>query len=132
MGGPLPRGTFPPEGDDPLFVAGGADPPVGATVLSVLGGILVVLAGSVLLSAGSAVGGGLRGLLGTFGWAGILSGLLLMVLGFAVWAKPEWHVEFGAGILVFSFLGWFGGGGFLLGSVLAFIGGILAIIYEPD
>ena len=38
----------------------------------------------------------------------------------------------GAIILVFSFLSYFGGGGFFVGGLLGIIGGIIAISWKPE
>jgi hypothetical protein len=125
-------GILPPASDDPLMDASGAEPPVGATVVTFVAGILIVLAAALVLSIGSELGGVGGGFLGTLGWVGIFSGLLLMAMAFVLWVLPESHVMIGVGIIVLSVIAWFGGGGFILGSLLGLVGGLLAIFYETD
>ena len=54
------------------------------------------------------------------------------MLAVALWFKPESHKGIGVAIIVFSFLSILGGAGFILGLVLALIGGILAVVTQYE
>ncbi len=46
--------------------------------------------------------------------------------------NPRNHVAYGALIVVFAVLSWFGSfGGLFIGFLLALVGGILAIVWQP-
>jgi len=118
--------------------------PTAAYVLSLLGGIIGLLASLAFLAFGimaymalsdySYYYGYYYGAdLGMFGWG------WMTLLGFGIWmlitsilvivfarklnANPMEHTKWGALILVFSIIG--------VGGLLAFIGGILALVYKP-
>jgi len=111
--------------------------PTAPFVLSLIGGILIVLAsvfeiavGAVISQVGFGVGGGtffLSGLLG------VVAGVIVLVFGILVYVQPQHHVAYGAIILVFSIvslLSFFGG--FVVGFILGLVGGVLAIAHKPE
>ena len=110
--------------------------PTGPMVLSIIGGVFIFLAGLLEIWLGSVasslsfrlVGGSLI----AFGALGALLGILIVVFGILLHAQPQHHTVFGILIVVFSvvsltsFLG-----GFVIGFILALIGGILAAVWKP-
>jgi len=114
-----------------------ADKPTAAFVLSLIGGIFIVLGGIFYIALGSAVGGlgfGLGGsIIAGLGVFGLICGFLT-ILG-AVWINSgeKGKVRNGAIlVLIFSILSWFGGaGGFFIGFLLGLIGAILGLTWNP-
>jgi hypothetical protein len=108
--------------------------PVGATILTVIAGVLGLLDGvadSVLGSFATSVGAAsLGGALDLIAGLAFLFGFLLLVLAAGLYYRPEAHVGYGVAILVVSFVSLVGGGGFLIGTVLGAVGGILAILFD--
>ncbi len=123
--------------------------PTAAMVLSVIGGVFILLGGIVFLVLASIF----EGLLGGFGQIptdggtvdpgvvtaavqtlaiiGIVVGLLVIVFGVLMYVKPAQAKIFGALVLVLSIVSWFGGAGFFLGLILGLIGGILGLVWKP-
>jgi hypothetical protein len=106
--------------------------PNTAYVLSLIGGIFVILAGLVVAVAGAAITFMIGGLGGLFGLFGIVWGAIIIYSATQLRANPSQHVTWGIMILVFSFVSWIGAfGGFFFGFILALIGGILALVWSP-
>jgi hypothetical protein len=119
--------------------------PTAAYVLSLLGGIIGILLAIYYLyiwlnyynlySEYSSYYGDLG--LGLFGFSGtvllgigiwtLIASLLIIVFAGKLNSNPMGHSKWGALILVFSILDALS----LLGALLAFIGGILALVYKP-
>jgi len=123
-----------------------------SVVLSIVGGALMV-AGSII--AFSALGiwsqagmsGGWGSMMGgSGGWGmmmqggrsfmastvtvtsiSIAAGAIAIAGGYAISKRPESASGWGVGILVASIIGLFGMGGFVIGSILGIVGGILAL-----
>ncbi len=131
--------------------------PGTAFVLSLIGGIFILLGGGAMTMLGSWMGnygygmmGGYRGWGGMmgpgfgmmgglgygFGFLGVLGlifGLIVIISALMLNNKPEQHSTWGTLIIVFSVLSVFGSamGGFGIGLVLGLIGGVLAITWKP-
>jgi hypothetical protein len=109
------------------------DRPVAALVLSLAGGILIFADGAALSSLGAGVRTlgytRLDGLIGDLAAVGLLFGIVVFVLALAVYHNSDAHVGYGIAILSLSLLSMFGGGGFVIGSLLGSLGGILAILH---
>lgn len=123
-----------------------------AFLLSLIGGILILIGSFVILGLGilgafgmgymGSMMGHMVGMMGGFGTAGVLSGILVItvsVIGiasgiivifgaFSVKNKPEGRTTWGALILAFSLLSLLSLGGFLVGAILGILGGILALV----
>lgn len=115
--------------------------PSAAYVLSLLGGILGLLASLAFVGYGIWAYMELNSYLGYYGYSsyGMFGWGWTTLLGFGAWmlitsiliivfarklnANPMEHSKWGALILVFSIIG--------VGGLLAFIGGILALVYKP-
>ena len=104
--------------------------PVAAFVLSLIGGILVLVAGAALAMLGVAVafftfGAGL--LLGIFA----LFGIVIIVGSIMMYSQPSSAKTWGIIVLILGILSLFGVIT-ALGGILALIGGILAIVWKPS
>lgn len=63
---------------------------------------------------------------------GITSGVIIIVGALAIISNPAQSQIWGALILVFSVIGLFGLGGFIAGSLLGIVGGILALTWKTQ
>ena len=117
--------------------------PTAAYILSLLGGILGLLAGLGVLASGAIlytqVGSYVSDYYGSYIDTGLFGFSWTILIGFGLWmlitsilvivfagklkSNPMEHTKWGALILVFSIIG--------VGGLLAFIGGILALVYKP-
>ena len=123
-----------------------------AFLLSLIGGVLILIGSFVILGLGilgafgmgfmGSMMGYMSGMMDGFGTSGVLSGVLVIavsVIGiasgivviygaFSVRSKPEERTTWGALILAFSLISLLGLGGFLVGAILGILGGILALV----
>lgn len=117
-----------------------AEKPTAAFVLSLIGGIFVLLGGALLAALGAALSGVMAFAgFGDFGLGvtlmgalGAVFGVIMIVGGVMMYMKPEQHVIWGAIVLIlaivsvpFSFIG------LILGFILGLIGGILGLVFKP-
>jgi hypothetical protein len=94
-----------------------------------LGGIVLIALGSIIGSFGFGAAGGTIAL---YGGIGALLGILVIVGGVMMWVRPQQHVIWGVLVIVFAVISIpLGGGGFILGFILALIGGILGLVFKP-
>ncbi len=112
------------------------DRPTGAGVLSILGGIIILLGGIAEMALGSAVSNATLGAAGSgiigLGALGFLMGFLILIIGILLLTRSESTGTYGILVIVFSFISlvsFFGG--FFIGFLLALIGGILALKWNP-
>jgi hypothetical protein len=115
--------------------------PNGAMILSILGGLFILLGGLLIFVLFNLVGGfasfipGTAGALSAgkaLGIGGLLSGLVAMVLGVLVRVKPNLHAVIGIILVVIAFSSFVtAAGGFVIGFLLTLVGGILALLYKP-
>ena len=106
--------------------------PSTAYLLSLIGGIFIILVGLVVAAVGAAITFMIAGLGGLYGLVGVISGAIIIYGAVQLKAHPYQHGTWGIVILVFSLVSWVGAfGGFFLGFILAFIGGILALVWSP-
>jgi len=119
-----------------------SDKPTAAMVLSLIGGICVIIGGAFIAFVGSLVSsfgylanGGTTGgtIVTVFGVVGIIMGLIMVVGGFMMYSKPSSAKMWGVIVLILSILSWVTAvGGLVIGFILALVGGILAIVYKPS
>lgn len=122
--------------------------PVVAFVLSLVAGLSVLSASGITLlwvSWGSPAWNGMMGGMMS-GWQGmmngmgmlgsmflgsavlgLISGVITIVGAFALYMNPNQASTWGTIIVIFSFVGGFGMGGFFIGSLLGIVGGLLAL-----
>jgi hypothetical protein len=128
--------------------------PTAAFLLSLVGGIFILLGGGVMSMFGpfgfGNMMGGYRGMMGgyysgygygmmggfgfgMFGILGLIFGIIVIISAFMLNSKPQEHSTWGILIVIFSVLSIFGGtmGGFGVGLILGLIGGILGITWKP-
>lgn len=110
--------------------------PTAAFVLGLIGGIFLLL-GAVLFGVAAAFVASIPGLGGAFAAlaaVGFLCAILVLVGSVMLYSKPEGHTMWGVITLVFAIIGfgpWNIFGGFVIGSILAIIGGALGIAFKP-
>jgi ribosomal protein L40E len=106
--------------------------PNAAYILSIIGAIFIILAGIFLGLVGAVLTFFLAGVGAIGGLLGIVWGIIILVGAINLRSNPSQHVTWGVIILVFSLISWWGAaGGFFIGFLLAFIGGIMAIVWVP-
>ena len=106
-----------------------ADKPTAAFVLSLIGGIFLLLGGVLAAVGFSFVFGGLGAL---FGIVGVIFGLIVILGAVMLYQKPQSPTMWGVVILILSIIAFPSLWGFGIGSLLAFIGAILALVYKPS
>jgi len=120
--------------------------PTGAMVLSVVGGIFILLGGITLLFVGAILAALLGAFVGSFsflgpdpiaivntmGILGVVFGLIDMALGIVMFVKPGLSKVLGAVVLVVSLVSIIALGGFFLGLILGVVGGILGLLWKPS
>lgn len=106
-----------------------ADKPTAAFVLSLIGGIFLLLGGALATVGFSFFFGGLGAIIGI---VGVLFGLIVIIGAVMLFQKPQSHTMWGVVILILSIIALPSLWGFGIGSLLAFIGGILALVYKPS
>ncbi len=110
-----------------------SEKPTTAFILSLIGGIFVVIGGLATAAIGAALTFFIGGIGGIFGLIGVVWGILIIVFAVMLNSNPNNHASYGALILVFSIVSWFGSfGGLLIGFLLGLVGGILAIVWHPS
>ncbi len=112
-----------------------SDPSGAVAALVVIGAVLVVIEGALEVAIGivvASVGIAGAGLAAGLGAAAILLGVVLLVLGAVYYFSPDLHVGLGAAIIVVATFSLLLGGGFIIGFILAVIGGILALALSHD
>lgn len=69
---------------------------------------------------------------GLFGLVGAVWGVLIIVCALLLRSMPQNHVGLGIAVIIFALFSWVGSfGGFVIGFLLALVGGILAIVWKP-
>src|SRR5439155_18503695 len=106
--------------------------PTAAFVLSLIGGIFILLDGILLAVVGSAIAiGGLAGsgtaggIVSAIGAIGVIFGLIIIIGGVMMYQKPQSHTMWGVIVLILSLISIITGGGFIIGLILGLIGGLL-------
>ena len=119
-----------------------------AFVLSLIGGIIIVLGGFLSLMFYSygwpyygGMMGGWGGMMGGYGYfsgsiiafsiIGLVSGIIVAIGAVMLNARPTEHTAWGVIIIIFSIISFFGMGGFFIGAILGTAGGALALSYKP-
>ena len=129
--------------------------PMAAFILSLIGGIFILLGGGMMTmfgwsnfcgmtgcrSYGGMMGPGFGmmgngyawGFGGMFGIAGTICGVIIIISALMLYNNPIQHSTWGLLIVIFSVLSILGSamGGFGVGLILGLIGGILALTWKP-
>jgi hypothetical protein len=115
--------------------------PTGAFVLSLIGGVLVVLFALVIIAIG-AFGGAVLGIVG-FGWLGglvivvgvvhLIFGVLMIVGSIQMNSGVPGNVKtWSIIVLVVSVIGLIMGAGLFIGAILGLVGAILGLVWKPS
>ena len=64
------------------------------------------------------------------GGVGLVSGIVVVISGAMLRSSPNQRTLWGALVLIFSCLSFFGFGGFVIGAILGIIGGIMALTWK--
>lgn len=109
--------------------------PTAAFILSLIGGIFILLWGLAIVAVGVAAQSASFGLYGgaitSLGGLEAVLGILVLVFGTLLFVMPQHHVVFGVLVLVFSIVSLVGLGGLIIGFILGLIGGALGIAHKP-
>ena len=107
--------------------------PTAAAVLTIVGGLFIVLGGLLEAVFGALVALVLPKLGALLILGGLIVGALTVLMGLLLFALPRLKLVWGTITialaflsLVFAFLG-----GFFIGFLLALVGGVLAVTYRP-
>ena len=128
---PAPPGPPTQYGIHPL-----APKPVAAFVLSLIGGVFILLAGASELYTGYlgatlVLPSGLDIWIALLGLIGVALGVLAITFSVLLFQAPEHHVLYGALIVIVAALSVLSYWGFIVGLVLGIVGGALAIGWTP-
>ena len=121
------------------------------SILALVGGALIVLVDIFLLAVSLVIlphlnytnfqtprgyigspGNLAAGFVGAIAVFGLICGIIMTMSAVLMRLKPVQRQTWGILVLVFSILGFFGFGGFIIGSVLGIVGGILALRWKPS
>jgi uncharacterized protein DUF6114/zinc ribbon protein len=103
--------------------------PTAAFVLSLIGGIFMLLGGVALAIGFSFLLGSVGAIIGIIG---VVMGLIVLLGAVMLYRKPQSHTMWGVIILILSIIALPAAWGFGIGSLLAFIGAILALVFKPS
>jgi len=107
--------------------------PTAAFVLSLIGGILILL-GGIFRASVSIFFGWLRGLIVILGFLGLIFGTIVIIGAIMIHSGEKDKVRTGSIlVLIFSILSLFvgGRGGFIIGFILGLVGSILGLTWKP-
>ena len=124
------------------------DRPVAAALLGLIAGVLMLIggvAGLVMWAVASPFHYGMWGMMGGMmaWWApmflgmffvvvALISGVVVLTASVMLQSRPAQAQTWGLLMLVFSVIGLLGMGGFVIGSVLGIIAGVLALTWRPS
>jgi len=66
------------------------------------------------------------------GGISLISGIVVIISAAMLRSNPSQRTLWGALVIVFSALSFFGFGGFIIGAILGIIGGIMALTWKPS
>jgi hypothetical protein len=127
--------------------------PIAAVILSIIGGVLMLVGGSMafmmlsynnegygMMSGFGGMMGGYRGMMDEIGFpyvtldglmlVSLASGILFIVGGVMMDIYPSQSRTWAVIVLVFSIISFVGMGGFLVGAILGVVGGALALAWK--
>ncbi|HXZ90858.1 MAG TPA: DUF6114 domain-containing protein [Candidatus Dormibacteraeota bacterium] len=125
--------------------------PKVASVLALVGGILIILCGTMLVAVSTfilphinysnvntpprlspgIIPSLVSGIVGTMGVFALISGIIVLVSAIILLTNSSQRRTLGVLILVFSVLSFLGLGGFVVGAILGVAGGILTLTWKP-
>jgi hypothetical protein len=81
---------------------------------------------------GGLIPGFVSGIIAAVGSFGLVSGVIVLVSGILLRTNPSQRTIWGALIVIFSVVSFFGTGGFVVGAILGIVGGIMALTWKPQ
>ena len=109
--------------------------PAAAAALGLAGAVLIALqSAEVILNPGNYHApnfGGFTFGVASLGAMGFVEAVVLVAASAGAFLSPRAHLELGVIVISIALLSFYVGGGFFLGALLAYVGGILAIFHEP-
>ncbi|MCI4348673.1 MAG: DUF6114 domain-containing protein [Thermoplasmata archaeon] len=104
--------------------------PTAAGVLTIVGGVFILLAGAALAAIGSFLAFFIGGIAYLF-YIGLVVGIITLVMGILMLVMPQMKTAWGAITIVLAIVSLPTAlGGFIVGFILALLGGIFAITYK--
>jgi hypothetical protein len=104
-------------------------------VLCIVGALLILVQSVDLVLVGRFFQSPTWGVLGVsitvLGGFGILLAILLEIFAMALYFAPNRHLTLGVGMMTFSLLSLYSGGGVILGFLLCYVAGLIAIFATP-
>lgn len=98
--------------------------PTAAFVLSLLGGIVVILVSFLVMILEAVLTFFMEGIGGLFGFFGMIYGTFMIIGAIMLWYSPRNHMGWSLVMLIASILSWFGSfGGLFIGFILSLMGG---------
>jgi hypothetical protein len=107
------------------------DRPSAAFILSLIGGIFVLLVGLLLAFVGAVLTFWIFGVGAVIGLWGVLCGIIMIVGSVMMYTRPWQHYTWGIVVLLFSIFSLGATGGLVIGFILGLIGGALSISWRP-
>ncbi len=112
-----------------------AEKPTAAFVLSLIGGIFMLLGSLIWLALGA-----FMAFFPTFGLGvtllgaiGLIFSIIVILGGVMMYTRPEQHVMWGVIVLILSIVNIpFTFAGIIIGFILGLIGGILGLVFKPS
>jgi hypothetical protein len=128
-----------------------SDYPRTASILALVGSILMILGGVLLMGVSTfilphldyanlatpphltraSIPSLVSGIVGTMGLFGLVSGVIVLASAVMLLTNLSYRRASGVLILVFSIMSFLGLGGFILGAILGIAGGILTLRWKP-
>ena len=125
--------------------------PKTASILALVGGIVIILGGVLLTFVSSyilpyldytnlntpphltsaSIQGIVSGMVGVMGLFGLVSGVIVLLSAVMLLTNPSQWKTWGVLMLVFSIMSFLGLGGFIAGAILGILGGILTLRWKP-
>lgn len=105
--------------------------PTAGAILTIVGGVFIFLGGLLEAALGAILS--VFGVISWFFYIGLFVGLITIILGVLALVRPQMKVAWGAIIIVMAIvsLPTAALGGFVIGFILALIGGILVLVFKP-
>jgi hypothetical protein len=105
--------------------------PYAAFVLSLVGGVLILVGGLLGLTwLGWPMWGWMPGFLLAFSAVGLVSGAAVVTAAYMLYNKPSQAQTWGTIVLVFAIVSLLSAGGFIIGALLGIVGGLLALTWR--
>ena len=126
--------------------------PKTAAILSLVGGIIIILGGVIFIGAAAfilphlnysnmtlpqgfnraALPGLISGVVGVMGGFGLVCGVVVLISATMLLARTGQRRTWGILILIFSVLSFIGLGGFIIGAILGIAGGVLTLRWKAS